>query len=382
MSLLPMSMYGGLDPFPKYLGGNDVLVRVSSQVSSQIDNRILHTYLPGIFRNAIRHGYAATYDLRPFFHRCNAVIEGLVTHRSLKRTFTMLLHSLAQNVGSSEGPSVDLVEMLEAAYANDQQYPQRTSHYFHRTYSRWVCLSEIAMCFHSRRIRSVLCQFFIKHGRHIANVEHPHALLFWAYALINSDLHETDTISCLREILMGRPMFLEEAGHYAIRDGSLAALQVFENLREIMTRMDTQSYDMFERGRGFLRRRALARRHSHSPLRMNYGLSRRVRMPFGALKSHQYPKGIMGRYSSKPLKSTLIRKQENHERRLRQLELKMNALQSMVEDEGYLGDTSLVSVGYLSDDGTYNDHEFSDDDIFTDMEFEPDFMDVSSRFIS
>jgi len=272
--------------------------------------------------------------------------------------------------------------MLEMAYANDQQYPQRTRHYFHHTYSRWVCLSEIATCFHSRRIRSVLCQFFIKHGRHIANVERPHTLLLWAYAILNSDLFETDIISCLLEILMSRPTFLEEAGHYAIRDGSSAALQVFENLREIMTRMDVPSYDMVERGRSFLRRRALARRHGDSPLSMSYGLSRRGRMPLGVLTSHRYPRGVMGRYS-RPATSALMRRQENHEHRLRQLEQKMDAMQNMVDDEGYLGGTGLVSVGYLSDSGTYNDGEFCDDGAFGDMEFEQSgFMDVSPRFIS
>jgi hypothetical protein len=281
----------------------------------------------------------------------------------------MLLRSLAQNVGSSEGPSVDLIEMLEIAYANDQQYPQRTPHHFHQTYQRWVCLSEIATCFHSRRIRSVLCQFFVKHGRHIANVERPHALLFWAHAILNSDLPETDIISCLREILMGRPTFLEEAGHYAMRDGGSAALQLFENLREIMTRMDTPSYDTVERGRGFLRRRALARRYSNSPLSMSYGLSRRARMPFGALTSRRLPRGVMGRYSSRPLSSALMRRQENYEYRLRRLERKIDVLQNTVEDEGYLGDTGLVSIGYLSDSGTYNDNEFWDDGAFTDMEF-------------
>ena len=61
----------------------------------------------------------------------------------------------------------------------------------------------------------------------------------------------------------------------------------------------------------------------------------------------------------------------------------MDAMQNMVDDEGYLGGTGLVSVGYLSDSGTYNDGEFCDDGAFGDMEFEQSgFMDVSPRFIS
>ena len=382
MNLLPLPAYGGLDPFPSYLGGGDVLVRISPHIGEQVDNRILRTYLPGIFRNAIRHGYAGTYDLRPFLHRSNAVSEGLVSHRSLKRTFAMLLRSLARNVGSSEGPNVDLIEMLEIAYANDQQYPQRTPFCFHHTYQRWVCLSEIATHFHSRRICNVLCQFFIKHGRHIANMERSNALLFWAYAILNSDLLEADIISCLREILVGRPTFLEEAGHYAMRGGSSAALQVFENLREIMTRMDAPSYDTIERGRSFLRRRGLARPYSYSPLNMGHGRLSRVRMPFGALTSHHYPSGVMGRYSSRPVTSTLMRRHENHEHRLRQLENNMDALQNVVEDEGRLGGAGLGSTGHLSDSGTFNDSEFWDDGAFADMEFEPDFMDISPHFVS
>lgn len=181
---------------------------------------------------------------------------------------------------------------------------------------------------------------------------------------------------------MGRPTFLEEAGRYAMREGGSAALQVFENLREIVTRMDAPSYDTVERGRSFLRRRALTRRYSNSPLSMGYGRSRRARLPFGSLTSRRYPRRVMGRYSSKPTTSARMRRQENHEQRLRRLESKMNALQNVVEDEGYLGDTGLVSIGYLSDSGTYNDNEFWDDGAFADMEFEPDFMDVSPHFVS
>jgi len=113
----------------------------------------------------------------------------------------------------------------------------------------------------------------------------------------------------------------------------------------------------------------LARRYSNSPLSMSYGLSRRARMPFGALTSHPLPRGVMGRYSSRPLSSALMRRQENYEYRLRRLERKIDVLQNTVEDEGYLGDTGLVSIGYLSDSGTYNDNEFWDDGAFTDMEF-------------
>jgi len=64
-----------------------------------------------------------------------------------------------------------------------------------------------------------------------------------------------------------------------------------------------------------------------------------------------------------------MRRQENYEYRLRRLERKIDVLQNTVEDEGYLGDTGLVSIGYLSDSGTYNDNEFWDDGAFTDMEF-------------
>jgi len=77
-----------------------------------------------------------------------------------------------------------------------------------------------------------------------------------------------------------------------------------------------------------------------------------------------------------------MRRQENHEHRLRQLEHNMNTLQNVVEDERFLGGTGLVNNSNLSDSGTYNDSEFWDDGAFADMEFESDFMDVSPRFVS
>lgn len=376
--------------YTPHMGGGDVLVRVSPNQTIALDNHILATYLPGIMRSAIRPGgYHGTYNLLPFLHRCPAVRERLISQRTLRRTFALLLDSLARNIGSSETPNVDLMAILESEVMRDQQFNRHGGNFggfgiyraFPRTFNRFVAISSIASAFHSKRIRSVLTQFFMKFGAEIARLENPHSVLFWAYAILNADLLETDIVSCLREIIVGRPSFVSEVGRLAMQESNRGAAMIWENLREIMERMGAAdgSYGSgmgVERGRGLLRRGALGRGYSYSPL-LGAGHGGLARMSLGPLmRRGRYGRGLMRSlgYPARSANGALLRRQENQEYRLSTLERKVDAVENVV-DGGYMSDGFVGNSAYLGD-GVVYETDIWNDPMMSEMEYDPSFMDV------
>lgn len=381
----PMSAYA------PYMGGGDVLVRISPTQTIALDNHILATYLPGIVRSAIRTGgYHGTYNLLPFLHRCPAVRQRLISPRVLRRTFALLLDSLARNIGSSETPNVDLMTFLESEFIRDQQYHRRSGTFgsfgvyraFPRTFNRFVAISSIASAFHSKRIRSVLTQFFMKVGAEIARLENPYSLLLWAFAVLNADLLETDIISCLREIIVGRPTFVAEVGRLAMAERDPNAALLWENLKEIMERMGAADtpYGLgtgLDRGRGLLRRGASMRGYSYSPL-MSAGYGGLGRIPLGALmRRGRYGRGLMRGigYPARSGTGALLRRQGNQEYRLSRLERKVDAVEDVVEGGGYMSDGFVGDSTYLGD-GVVYETDIWNDPMMSEMEYDPAFMDV------
>lgn len=282
---------------------------------------------------------------------------------------------------------MDLMSILDMEFQRDGQalhrsYNFRSAQAFPRTFSRFVALSSIASSFHSKRIRSVLTQFFVKSGSFIARAEGPHSLFYWAYAILQSDLLEADIISCLREVLLGRPEFLGELRRMAtgemggpMGEGAWAARMVFENLREICERMDGTEMGLLglERGRGLLRREGFPRRYSFSPLVSSSGYRRLGYGPTMKRGRYGYGRGMMRSlgYPARNAVGPLVRRQENQEYRLSRLENKVDAVEEVIGG-GYLSD-GFVGAGYLTDGIVYDD--LWSDGMVPEMDYDPAFLD-------
>jgi hypothetical protein len=360
--MLPITTYDPLDSVSQFydteLRGMDIIIRLGPGQKERVDSTIIQTYLPGI-RKLNRNVYRGSYNIEPFFYRSEGVRSGRISHHALRHTFALLLFSLAHNVGTSEATNVDLSQMLTEAWMKDQQMPQlRAAQVFYSTFTRFVCLCEIATHFNSRRIRSVLCHFWTKHGESISRHEHPRALMQWASVILFSNMIESDIISCLHQIILGRPTILEEAQHHAVRDGSTRFMQVYENLRDIASRIDTGTFaypynDMtLDRGRSFVRRPSLSRRYSYSPFR--------IRSPLARVNRHRV---VPRRFANQsrllpPMATEVALRQDSQERRLRRLEDKVDAVQDVVEDGLMRGSFSpgYHSSGYYSDGADYGDY--------------------------
>jgi len=367
--------FPNLDALSPFLGsGIDILVRLGSGQSIAIDSSILQTYLPGAARAAIRHGNRGTYNLAAFVQGSAAVHAGAVSARTLRRTTAALLDSLARNVGRSEAPALDLAALLEAALARDaaRAAPAAPSA-FPAAFARFVALAALAAAFHSPRIRAVLARFFAKFGGAIAAAERPRALLRWACVLLESDLPEADVVSCLREIVVGRPSFLAEVGRLAAAaggDGGVVGV-VRDNLREIAERMDGHPLGVragIDRGRSLLRRGSIARRYSLPPL-VPLGDVRLARLPHGRRRMYaRAPVRDLG-YLARAAPKALVTRQNYHEHRLNMLERQADAVQDLVETGGYVSDGFVGRGDHFADD-----LDMWSDGVMSDVEFDSDFL--------
>jgi hypothetical protein len=257
-----------LDPFGDRISGHDVAIKLPGSRTEFVDRRILQTYLPIFQRREIGLTYDGAIDLTPFLNKSWALKGGKVSQIVMLQTFRALLQSLSRNVGTSEATSIDLSEMLEEAFYEDQSIPSK--HYtFSHTYQQFVCFAEIAARCHSTRINSVLHQFFIKFGGEIAMAESAAGLLGWTTAIIRSSMHEREIVSCLRETVISRPEFLDELSRIMPYNRSPRLKEVLYNLMQIANRVrGGQLHTSLARGQGAFQRGGLfkARQFDHFPI--------------------------------------------------------------------------------------------------------------------
>jgi hypothetical protein len=243
-----------LDPLGRRLSGQDVAIKLPNSRTELVDRRILQTYLPVFQRMEIGLTYDGVIDLTPFLNKSWALKGGKVSRAVMLQTFRALLQSLSRNVGTSEATSIDLSEILEETFYEDRNIPSR--HYtFPHTYQQFVCFAEIGARCHSTRINCVIHQFFIKFGREIATTESVAGLLGWTTTIIRSCMHEREIVSCLREIIISRPEFLNELSCIMAYNRSPRLMEVLYNLMQIANRIQGGQMDTsLARGQGVFQR--------------------------------------------------------------------------------------------------------------------------------
>ncbi len=181
------------------------------------------------------------------------MLAGEVTQRELRDVWTHILSSLNRQEGNAR-TNLTLIDRLEECYRIDraQQIPALSR--YPQTLAFFLCLSEISRQVRSKSIGTLMSTFFSKHGETISRTD-PRCILQWGRAIIDSAMTEGEIMTCVREMISGRPNLLREARNYqfAWTPNTELFLAV---VADLMARMDEGEFDWPERGRGRWRRGA------------------------------------------------------------------------------------------------------------------------------
>jgi hypothetical protein len=290
--------------------------------------------------------YNNTVDVDQLVWRSANVQRGRVRAQIMKQTLHKVVHSLGDEVAGSGGPSLRLISFLERTLRR-HQLPHRRN-VLGETYQYFASLAEISRACDSERIPDVLEKFFSKYGSQIAEEESTYGLFEWARAIVHSNMKDAAMSGCLREILLVRPHFDQEMEEVAMTSGSSLAIQLVQNIQDILSRMSLSDFEPMDRGRGYFRRRAMThRRFSSSPYRFRVR-PRRPLMPGRAFSGGFVPsRGSWGGHEVR----ALARRAES--RRLHQVKRQMDHIQhrqrnveDMLEEVAERADTALeLSTG-------------------------------------
>ena len=167
----------------------------------RIDSRVLIEWLPGLSLNT-------GVDLTdPYQSRdSDNVLKRLLDRDTLSGAWKILAYALeyeSQRPGRATIYLMDQLDALTRSYATYDRGVVRGK--WGSTRTLFLALAEIARQTYSRKLATVLHQFFMRKGRAIATSEKDLKLGQWGDALVRAQMKGEELVPCLREIILARP---------------------------------------------------------------------------------------------------------------------------------------------------------------------------------
>ncbi|KAF2668674.1 hypothetical protein BT63DRAFT_425959 [Microthyrium microscopicum] len=189
--------------------GHDILFNVGLPNPIHVDHKVLNKNLPR-WREVFPPSRLRMIDARNLRRRMQGLIGMQLAYggTDINSTLISVLTSLSGHAGRTEGPSLDIIRILEEAFARDIQHHhgasvQSTSIYF-------SCLTEIANVFLSRPIARALHNFAMRNIRDMLQADLMYLFHILFYIIHNSLSTITDITLVLREVLENRPTIFAE----------------------------------------------------------------------------------------------------------------------------------------------------------------------------
>lgn len=188
---------------------DDVRIKLPFGGSEIVDTKVLRQYLPRL-RPSFGPGF--NFDLRPYTFRAEGVAMGMFSQQAMSRTIRVLLQILSRHEGPSEGPSLEIITLLER-HRDFDRFVRRAPDFARvgETVTTFACLAELASQTSSDSLSRTLTGFAVKHGQEIAQLESDYGIFVFVYSITACRrATRTDVSNALREILQARPNITEE----------------------------------------------------------------------------------------------------------------------------------------------------------------------------